>query len=76
MDADSLLADVSYLGSSGIVLSVEQRALLQSSLTVLRREQKFSKVKLWGVVKGVDQDYFIAIGVGKDEIAERKALYR
>ena len=76
MDADSLLADLGYLDSSGVVLSVEQRASLQSSLALLRRDHKFSKVKLWGMVKGVEGDYFVAMGISKDEIAERKSLYR
>ncbi len=76
MDGDSLLANVGYLGSSGVVLSVEQRASLQSSLVLLRREHKFRRVKLWGVIRAVQGDYFIAVGVGIDELRQRKSLYR
>ncbi len=76
MESESLLANVGYLGSSGVVLSVEQRASLLSSLVLLRREHKFRRVKLWGVIKAVQGEYFIAMGVGKDELRDRKALYR
>lgn len=76
MDSDSVFANLDYLGSSGVVLSVEQRASLQSSLVTLKREHKFRRVKLWGVVRGIQNDYFIVQGVGKDEIKDRKALFR
>ena len=68
--------NINELGSSGIVLSVEQEASLQTSLVILTRDHKFRKVKLWGVVKGVQKDYFIAQGVGKDELKDRKFIYR
>ena len=76
MDSESLFANLGHLGSSGVVLSVEQRASLQTSLVLLKREHKFRRVKLWGVVSGVQSSYFIAMGVGKDELRDRKALYR
>lgn len=76
MESASLLANLGHLGSSGVVLSVEQRASLQSSLVLLRREHKFRRVMLWGVIRTVQGDYFIAVGVGADELRDRKALYR
>ncbi len=76
MDSESVFVNLDYLGSSGVVLSVEQKASLQSSLLLLKREHKFRRVKLWGVVRGIGNDYFIAQGVGKDELKDRKALYR
>ena len=76
MDSESVFANLDYLGSSGIVLSVEQKASLQSSLVTLKREHKFRRVKLWGVIRGIQSDYFIIQGVGKDEIKDRKALFR
>ena len=76
MDSESVFANLDYLGSSGIVLSVEQRASLQSSLVTLKREHKFRRVKLWGIIRGIQSDYFIVQGVGKDEIKDRKALFR
>ena len=76
MDSDSANLSLEYLGSSGIVLSVEQKASLQTSLVILKREHKFHKVKFWGIIKGIQNDYFIVQGVGKHEINDRKALYR
>ena len=76
MDAEVLVSDLNYLGSSGVVLSVEQKASLQCSLVTLRREHKFRRVKFWGIIRGIQSDYFIIHGVGKNELLDRKALYR
>lgn len=76
MDSESVFTNLDYLGSSGVVLSVEQKASLQSSLVLLKREHKFRRVKVWGVIRGIQNDYFVVQGIGKDEIKDRKALYR
>lgn len=67
---------IDYVGSSGIILSTEQKAALQSSLVILRNNYKFERVLFWGKILGVKNDYFIVQGVGKDELKERKTLYR
>lgn len=76
MESETVFSHLDYLGSSGIVFSVEQKASLQSSLVTLKREHKFRRVKLWGIIRGIQNDYFIVQGVGKDEIKDRKALFR
>jgi radial spoke head protein 9 len=76
MDSETLFSDLNYLGSSGTVVSVEQKASLQSSLVSLKRKHKFRKVKLWGIIRGVQKDYFIVHGVGMNELIDKKALYR
>lgn len=76
MDADNLSNELELLGCSGVVLSVEQRTQLQSSLVILRKKCKFKRVQLWGVIKGVSADYFVAVGLGRDELRDRKYLYR
>lgn len=76
MDFESFLCSVDYLGSSGVVLSVEQKACIQSSLITLQKEHKFRRMKLWGIIRGIQKDYFIVQGVGKNELNDRKALYR
>lgn len=76
MEFEGSQLNINELGSSGIVLSVEQEASLQTSLVILARDHKFRKVKLWGVVKGVQKDYFVAQGVGRDELKDRKFVYR
>ena len=76
MDADCLERDLERVNSSGAVLSVEQKAQLQTSLVLLKHKSKFRRVQLWGVVKGIGGDYFIAVGVGRDELKDRKFLFR
>lgn len=68
--------NVDYVGSSGVILSTEQKAALMSSLVILKNNYKFARVLFWGKILGVKNDYFIAQGVGKDELKERKTLYR
>jgi len=75
MDSQDLHLSVDYVGTSGIILSPEQKASLQTSLTILKSNQKFARVYFWGKILGVKDDYFIAQGVSNDEFAERKVLY-
>ena len=76
MDSLELHLNIDYVGSSGVVLSPEQKAALQTSLCILQNNMKFSKVYFWGKILGVKDDYFIAQGIGKDELGEKKTLYR
>ena len=76
MDASSLHLNIDYVGNCGIILSPEQKAKLQTSLVILQNENKFNKVYFWGKIFGVKEDYFVAQGVGKDELAGRKTFYR
>lgn len=75
MDSLDLHISIDYVGSSGVVLSPEQKAALQTSLCILQNNQKFSRVYFWGKILGIKDDYFIAQGVGKDELGEKKILY-
>ncbi|XP_065882555.1 radial spoke head protein 9 homolog [Dysidea avara] len=75
MDAEGLHVTVEYLSNSGVILSPEQKAALQISLPILRSDHKLKRVKLWGKVQGIKADYFIAHGVGEDELKDRKAVY-
>lgn len=76
MESEGLHMNIDYVGSSGIILSTEQKAALQSSLVILRSNYKFERVLFWGKILGVKNDYFIVQGVGRDELKERKTLYR
>ncbi len=80
MESQDLHLNIDYVGSSGVILSPEQKACLQTSLCILQSNQKFSRVYFWGKILGVKDDYFIAQGVGADEIGnssnEKKTLYR
>lgn len=76
MESEGLHVNIDYVGSSGVVLSTEQKAALQSSLVILRNNYKFARVLFWGKILGVKNDYFIVQGIGKDELKEKKSLYR
>lgn len=75
MEQTKLHLNVDYVGTSGIILSPEQKASLQTSLTILQNNQKFACVYFWGKILGVKDDYFIAQGVSNDEFQERRVLY-
>jgi len=75
MEAETLHLNIDYVSSSGVVLSVEQKAALQSSLVILQNQQKFKHVQFWGKIVGIRADYFIVEGVGKDELKDRRRLY-
>jgi len=75
MNSDCLNQNVDYISSSGAILSVEQKAALQSSLVILKNQQKFKSVEFWGRIDGTRNDYFIVQGVGTDQLKDRKTLY-
>ncbi|NP_001171789.1 radial spoke head 9 homolog-like [Saccoglossus kowalevskii] len=75
MDAEGFHLNISLVGNSGIVLSPERRAALETSLVILQNQQKFNRVFFWGKILGIKDDYFIAQGVGDDEMMDRKTLY-
>lgn len=75
IESNRLLVDIENLSFSGVVLSIEQRAALQTSLTITREQYKFSKIYFWGKILGTKEDYFVAVGVGENELKNRKFLY-
>jgi len=75
MDSQGLHLNIDYVGSSGIMLSPEQKAALQTSLVILQSENKFNRVYFWGKILGVKDDYYIAQGVYKDEFELRRTFY-
>lgn len=76
MESGNLHLNVDYVGSSGIILSPERKAALQTSLVILQNENKFNKVYFWGKIVGVSDDYYIAQGVYKDEFVGKRTFYR
>jgi len=75
MDSGSLKLSMDYVASSGVVLSIEQKTALESSLIILKNQQKFQLVQFFGKIIGIQNDYFIVQGVGKDSLKDRKTLY-
>ena len=76
IDANTLLSEIEQLAYTGVVLSAEQRAALQTSLAITRDQYKFKRIYYWGKINGIKDDYFIAKGVGKNELKEKTILYR
>ena len=76
VDSKKLLLDIENLAYAGIILSVEQKATLQTSLAYARDRYKFNTVYFWGKILGTKEDYYIATGVGKNEMKQRTFLYR
>ncbi len=75
IDANQLVLDSEQLSLAGIVLSIEQRACLQTSLSIAREQYKFERIYLWGKILGTKEDYLIAVGAGSNEIKQRTFLY-
>lgn len=76
MDVEGFYMLIDYVGSSGVILSIEQKVVLQFLFVILKSNYKFDRVKFWGKIYGVKIDYFIVQGVSKDELKDRKIFYR
>jgi hypothetical protein len=57
------LTDIKAVASAGIVVSLPHAAGMQSSLPILQKNYKFSKVFYWGKMMGMKGDYLIAKGI-------------
>ncbi|MBN3306071.1 radial spoke head protein 9 homolog [Amia ocellicauda] len=75
MDSQTLHYALDLVSGSGLTLSPEQRAALQSSLVIMRANYRFHRVLFWGKILCTKQDYFIAQGLTEDELGEKKTLY-
>ncbi|XP_068610003.1 radial spoke head protein 9 homolog [Brachionichthys hirsutus] len=75
MDSNTLCYALELVAGSGHTLNVEQRAALQTSLVLLRKNYKFQRVLFWGKILGLKRDYFIAQGRGEDEMEDKMYLY-
>uniref|UniRef100_A0A673NPK1 Radial spoke head protein 9 homolog n=1 Tax=Sinocyclocheilus rhinocerous TaxID=307959 RepID=A0A673NPK1_9TELE len=53
MDFESLHYSLDLATGNGLTLSSEQRAALQTSLVILKRNYKFSRVLFWGKILGL-----------------------
>ncbi|KAM4771470.1 radial spoke head protein 9 homolog [Rhinophrynus dorsalis] len=76
MDAQSLAFSLEMVSGSGLGLSPEQSAALRTSLLLLQRDMRLSRVFLWGRVLGLRGDYFIAQGTERgEELGGRRTFY-
>jgi hypothetical protein len=65
LDFELLNAYSEYLGDDP-TLSPEQRAAIRSSLVVTKYQMHFSRLLFWGRIRGIQADYFIVQGVGRN----------
>ncbi|XP_037009872.2 radial spoke head protein 9 homolog [Artibeus jamaicensis] len=75
MDAESLLLSLELASGSGQGLSPDRRASLLTSLLLVKRDYRYSRVLFWGRILGLVTDYYIAQGLIEDQLAPRKTLY-
>jgi radial spoke head protein 9 len=76
MNADDLFIKLNYLGPNGQTLNIEQKAALQTSLPLLKKNSKFDRVIFWGKIVGLQRDYLIAQGFGTSLIGTPKSFCR
>uniref|UniRef100_A0A672GZM1 Radial spoke head protein 9 homolog n=1 Tax=Salarias fasciatus TaxID=181472 RepID=A0A672GZM1_SALFA len=75
MDSDLFCSAMEFVAGSGSVLTSEQKAAMQTSFVILKKNYKFERVLFWGKILGIKEDYFIVQGRGEDELKDRKNLY-
>ncbi|CAL8316672.1 unnamed protein product, partial [Merluccius merluccius] len=75
MDSSTLRYSLDLVSGNGYTVSGEQRAALHTSLQLLKKNYRFTRVLFWGKVLGLKQDYYIAQGKGEDEMKDTKFLY-
>lgn len=76
MDSMLLHYALEHVASSGCNLNTEQRAALQSSLLILKKNYKFHRILFWGKILCLKEDYYIAQGRREDEMQNKRNLYR
>jgi len=67
-------SSIPCIASGGIVLSVHEKAALQSSLPIVKKNNKFSEVLFFGKMQAATTDYLIAIGI-KDSFLDEKKFF-
>ena len=59
------------ISSSGFVLSLPDSTGMQSSLALLQKNYKFTKVFFWGKITGTGGDYLVAMGIEESYTAKK-----
>lgn len=76
MDSETLNLEIDYLGSSGIILSTEQKSLLEISLALLRNNEKLDHLQFWGKIRGMYGDYYISKSFDGNYLGSKRFYYR
>ena len=69
LNTSLLIAEVRFLTRGRHLTAVHHWLKFQANY-------KFTGLRFWGKISGIKEDYFIVYGINKDELNERKFLYR
>lgn len=75
MEASNFKENLNYISYCGISLSLEEAALLEISLIVLKSDNKFKETYFWGRINGTKNDYYIAFGYQKNCLSGSQFFY-
>ncbi len=76
MIAEDLNSKLDFIASNGVILNVEEKSALQTSLLVLKKNCKFKRTQFWGKIIGLQKDYLIAQGYGNNLFGTKKTFTR
>lgn len=76
MDINHFKIGTNCLEHAGITLGAEKYILLQNSLVILQNENHFKNIYFWGIIYGLQFDYYIAFGYEKDALLGKVFYYR
>ncbi|XP_074102921.1 radial spoke head protein 9 [Cotesia typhae] len=75
MEYNKLSESIDTVGYSGVCIGTERSQLLKNSLLLLGKENNFDKIYYWGRINGIERDYYIAYGHGKDYLRNQTYYY-
>lgn len=76
MDVTKLYCTKHWLEYSSFTFNSEHHVILTNSLLLLQNENHFTKTFFWGIIRGLEADYYISFGYKFDAILDRTYFYR
>lgn len=76
MDISKLYYLKHWLEYSSFSFNLENYAILTNSLLLLQNENHFKKIFFWGIIYGLEADYYISFGYKTDAVLDRIFFYR
>lgn len=75
MNSTNFKENLNYISYCGISLSLQEASMVESSLIILKSNNKFHETFFWGRINGVKNDYYIAFGYQKNCLSGSKYFY-
>jgi len=63
MDIYRLDVDLKFVNRLGETLSTEEKTFLHVGLMRILKEENIDQVLFWGRIRGVQKDYYLAVGL-------------